>query len=60
MAEGSAATWETGGATRHPRLKGSLGADVDWTLATMLSVGIREDNPQASRTSVTAFTRWVT
>ncbi|MCH8279542.1 MAG: nitroreductase [Chloroflexi bacterium] len=60
VAEGLAVTWETGGATRHPQLKATLGAEEDWTLAAMLSVGVPEDNPQASRTPVTAFARWVT
>ena len=60
VAEGLAVTWETGGATRHPQLKATLGAEEDWTLAAMLSVGVAEDNPQASRTPVTAFARWVT
>ena len=60
VAEGLAVTWETGGATRHPQLKATLGAEEDWTLAAILSVGVPEDNPQASRTPVTAFARWVT
>ena len=59
VAEGLAVTWETGGATRHPQLKAALGAEEDWTLVAMLSVGAPEDNPQASRTQVTAFARWV-
>ena len=27
-------SWETGGATRHPNLRVTLGAEEDWTLAT--------------------------
>jgi len=60
VAEGLAVTWETGGATRHLQLKATLGAEEDWTLAAMLSVGVPEDNPQASRTPATSFARWVT
>ena len=58
VAEGLAVTWETGGATRHPKLKETLGAEEDWTLATMLSVGVPAESPASLRTPVTNFVRW--
>jgi len=58
VAEGLAVTWETGGATRHPKLKESLGAEEDWTLATMLTVGVPAESPASLRTPVTNFVRW--
>ena len=58
VAEGLAVTWETGGATRHPKLKETLGAEEDWTLATMLSVGVPAESPASLRTPVTTFVHW--
>lgn len=58
VAEGLAVTWETGGATRHPKLKTTLGAEEDWALATMLSVGVPANSPASLRTPVTNFVRW--
>ena len=58
VAEGLAVTWETGGATRHPKLKETLGAEEDWTLATMLSVGVPAKSPASLRTPVTNFVHW--
>ena len=60
VAEGLAVTWETGGPTRDPRLKETLGAEQDWTLAVMLSIGIPADSPESSRTPVSSFTNWLT
>ena len=45
-------TWETGGPTRHPGLGSVLGAEDDWTLATMLSIGYPAENPRSERTPV--------
>jgi nitroreductase len=58
VAEGLAVTWETGGATQHPKLKATLGAEEDWMLATMLSVGVPAEPPASFRTPVTNFVRW--
>ncbi len=58
VAEGLAVTWETGGATRHPKLKTTLGAEEDWMLATMLSVGVPADSPTSLRTPVANFIHW--
>ena len=58
VAEGLAVTWETGGATRHPKLKETLGAEEDWVLATMLSVGIPAESPASFRTPVNNFVQW--
>jgi len=53
-----AVTWETGGATRHPNLRVTLGAEEDWTLATLLSVGIPAESPASFRTPVPNFVYW--
>ena len=60
VAEGLAVTWETGGPTRHPRLKETLGAEPDWSLAAMLSIGVPADAPESSRTPTASFTHWLT
>ena len=57
-AEGLAVTWETGGVTRHPALKGLLGADESWEIATMLLVGHPGEHPPARRSSVSGFVKW--
>ena len=59
VAEGLAVTWETGGITRHPRLKEILGADPEWSLAGLLSIGIPAGPLESSRTSAASFTTWV-
>ena len=59
VAEGLAVTWETGGPTRHPDLAETLGAEADWALATMLSVGYPAENPRSERTPVANFVRWL-
>lgn len=56
--EGIAVTWETGGATRHPQLKETLGAEDDWTLATLLLVGMPNESVKSVRTPVAKFVRW--
>ena len=58
VAEGLAVTWETGGATRHPNLNKTLGAEEGWTLVTMLSVGFPAESPAAFRTPVNNFLHW--
>ena len=55
VAEGLAVTWETGGATRHPDLKKTLGAEEDWKMAVMLSIGVPAESPESSRTPVDRF-----
>ena len=59
VAEGLAVTWETGGPTRHPDLATTLGAEDDWTLATMLSIGYPAEDPNSQRTPVANFVRWL-
>ena len=59
VAEGLAVTWETGGPTRHPDLAETLGAEADWALATMLSVGYPAENPRSERTPVANFVHWL-
>ena len=59
VAEGLSVTWETGGPTRHPDLASTLGAEDDWTLATLLSIGYPAENPRSERTPVNGFVRWL-
>ena len=59
VAEGLAVTWETGGPTRHPDLARTLGADEDWTLATMVSIGCPAEDPPSRRTPVSNFIHWL-
>ena len=59
VAEGLAVTWETGGPTRHPDLARTLGAEDDWTLAIMLSIGYSDEAPNSQRTPVSNFVRWL-
>ena len=58
VADGLAVTWETGGHTRHPKLKETLGAEEDWALATMLMIGVPAEHPSPRRTAVSNFVRW--
>ena len=59
VAEGLAVTWETGGPTRHPDLARTLGAEDDWALATMLSIGYPAEDPPSRRTPVSNFVTWL-
>jgi nitroreductase len=59
VAEGLAVTWETGGVTRHPKLRQVLGAPADWQMAVMLSIGAPAATPSSSRTAVSHFVNWV-
>ena len=59
VAEGLAVTWETGGPTRHPDLGRTLGAEDDWELATMLSIGYADEDPPSQRTPVSNFVQWL-
>jgi len=58
VAEGLAVTWETGGPTRHPQLKEALGAEGDWIMAAMLSIGVPAEAPNSRRTPVSSFVSW--
>jgi nitroreductase len=59
VAEGLAVTWETGGPTRHPNLKEALGAEPDWIMVTMLSIGVPAEMPSSRRTPAGKFVRWM-
>ena len=59
VAEGLAVTWETGGPTRDPNLRRALGAEENWTLAVMLSIGVPAESPKSLRTPVARFVRWL-
>ena len=59
FAEGLAVTWETGGATRHPKLKEALGAEEEWTLAVMLSIGYPGESIVSKRSPVGEFAKWL-
>jgi nitroreductase len=55
VAEGVAVAWETGGPTRHPRLKETLGAEEGWIMVGMLSIGFPAETTQSRRTPVSSF-----
>jgi nitroreductase len=59
VAEGLAVTWETGGPTRHPDLAKTLGAEDEWMLATMLSIGYPDEAPKSQRTPIASFVQWL-
>ncbi|MSP79056.1 MAG: hypothetical protein EXR67_05845 [Dehalococcoidia bacterium] len=59
VAEGLAATWETGGTTRHPKLGAALGAEPTWTFANMISIGYPEKVLTSRRTPAEQFVRWL-
>ena len=59
VAEGLAVTWETGGATRHPKLGEALGAEEDWLMAAMISVGVPDEEPDSRRTPASNFVHWL-
>jgi nitroreductase len=59
VAEGLAVTWETGGPTRHPNLRKTLGAAEDWIMVAMLSIGVPAEMPSSRRTPVGEFVRWM-
>ena len=59
VAEGLAVTWETGGATRHPKLGEALGAGEDWIMAAMISVGVPDEEPDSRRTPASNFVHWL-
>lgn len=59
VAEGLAVTWETGGATRHPQLAETLGAEEDWLMAGMLSLGVSDEQADSRRTPASNFVNWL-
>ena len=59
VAEGLAVTWETGGAIKHSMLQETLGAEPDWKLTMMLSIGVPDQKPASKRQPVKEFTRWL-
>ena len=58
VAEGLAVTWETGRTTRHPRLKEALGAEEEWIMTGMLTIGVPDENLSPPRTPVSQFVNW--
>ena len=58
-AEGLSVTWETGGAMRHPGLQEALGAEEDWSMATMLLIGFPGKTPTSRRTPASQFVHWL-
>ena len=58
-AEGLTVTWETGGATRHPDLKETLGAEQEWDLAALLYIGEPDEDIITQRTPAQQFVKWL-
>ncbi len=57
-AEGLAVTWDTGGVTRHPDLKGLLRVEDNWELTAMLMIGFPAEHSTSRRTPVSQFVQW--
>jgi nitroreductase len=58
-AEGLAVTWDTGRVTRVPEIDQLMGAEENWKVLAMLSVGYPAEESQSSRTPANEFTRWL-
>lgn len=58
VAEGLAVTLETGRVSRVPGLAALLGAQDDWEMVGMLSIGYPDEESVASRTPMAGFVRW--
>ena len=58
VAEGLAVTWETGRVTRHPGLKAALGAEEEWIMTGMLSIGAPDEELKPPRTPAADFVSW--
>jgi nitroreductase len=58
VAEGIAVTWETGGVAKLPGLAEAVGADPEWQLVAMASVGYSDEESHSSRTPASEFVHW--
>jgi len=58
VAEGLAVTWETGGVAKLPGLAEAVGAQPDWQLVCMATVGYADEESKSERTPVSNFTTW--
>lgn len=59
VAEGIAVTWDTGRVVRVPAVSTILGAEDNWNMTAMLSIGYAAEESASARTPVTEFARWV-
>ena len=59
VAEGLTVTWETGRATRSPKLRKILGAEREWQMVGALFVGVPDEKLNPPRTPVAQFTTWL-
>lgn len=58
VAEGLTVTWETGGVAKLAGLAEAVGAEPDWQLVAMATVGYADEETKSERTPVSAFTTW--
>ena len=58
VAEGLAVTWETGGIAKLPGLTQAVGADPEWALVAIATVGYADEESVSSRTPVSEFVTW--
>lgn len=56
--EGVSVTIETGRVIRPPKLNEALGADPDWLMVMMLTIGYPDEDAGASRTPASSFIVW--
>jgi nitroreductase len=59
VAEGVSANWESGGVTKNPKLKETLGADPNWNLLVMACIGYPADKAKTFRTPADKFVKWL-
>lgn len=59
VAEGLTVYWETGGVTGHPDLGLTIGAEKEWSIVAMLSIGVASKLIESRRTRVQEFVRWL-
>ncbi len=59
VAEGLAVTWDTGRVTRVPAVDTILGAEENWKVTALLSIGYPDENSESSRIPADQLTKWV-
>tara|TARA_B100001750_G_C14868733_1_gene284569 strand:- start:31 stop:459 length:429 start_codon:yes stop_codon:yes gene_type:complete len=56
--EGVSVTIETGKVIRSEKLNETLGAEPDWLMVGMVTIGYPDEEPESYRTPATQFTVW--
>jgi nitroreductase len=56
--EGVSVTFETGRVIRSDKLSATLGAEPNWLMVMMITIGYPDERPASSRTPASKFTVW--